>query len=111
MGTFPIVDIKDHEKEIEIQAELPGVSEKDVDLSLSDNSLIIKGEKKHETEEEEKGYYRMERSYGSFERTIPLPVEVDRDKVEATFKNGILNICLPKTKEAIAHTKKIPIHT
>jgi HSP20 family protein len=111
MGTFPIVDIKNHEKEIEIQAELPGVSEKDVDLSLSDNSLIIKGEKKHETEEEEKGYYRMERSYGSFERTIPLPVEVDRDKVEATFKNGILNICLPKTKEAIAHTKKIPIHT
>ncbi len=106
---MPIVDIKDHGKEIEIQAELPGVSEKDVDLSLFGDSLIIKGEKKDGMEEKGKGYYRAERSYGSFERTIELPVDVDREKVEATFKDGVLSICLPKTKEAIEHTKKIPI--
>jgi HSP20 family protein len=111
-GAFmPSVDIKDKENEIRIEAELPGVSEKDVELSLSGDSLIIRGEKKHATEEKEKGYYRAERSYGSFERSIPLPVDVDRDKVEATFKNGVLNITLPKTKEAIQQTKKIPIHT
>ncbi len=110
MGAFmPTVDIKDRDNEIEIDAELPGVSEKDVELSLSGDSLIIKGEKKHETEEQEKGYYRAERAYGVFERAIPLPVDVDREKVEATFKNGVLSICLPKTKEAIEHIKKIPI--
>jgi len=112
LGAFvPTVDIKDRGNEIRIEAELPGVSEKDVDLSLSGDSLIIRGEKKHETEEKEKGYYRAERSYGSFERAIPLPVDVERDKIDATFKNGVLSITLPKCKEAIEHTKKIAIRT
>jgi HSP20 family protein len=112
MGAFlPVVDIKDRDNEIRIEMELPGVSEKDVDVSLSGDSLLIRGEKKHEAEEKEKGYYHAERSYGSFERSIPLPVDVERDKVQATFKDGVLSIVLPKSKEAIQQTRKIPIRT
>ncbi len=102
MSAFtPNVDIKDEETRITIEAELPGVSEKDVEVTLSGDSLIIRGEKKLETEEKEKDYYRVERSYGSFRRSIPLPVEVDGDNVKATFRNGILSITLPKSKEAL----------
>ncbi len=109
-GTFvPRVDVKNEDKQIVIEAELPGITEKDVEVSLSDDSITIKGEKKQETEEKEKNYYRLERSYGSFRRTLPLPVTVETDKAEAKFKNGVLRIVLPKTKEAIAQAKKIPI--
>ncbi len=112
MGAFvPTLDVKDENDQIRIEAELPGMAENDVEISLSGDFLTIKGEKKQEVEEKEKSYYRTERSYGSFERTIPLPVEVDRDKVEAHFKKGVLEITLPKTKEAAAATKKIPIKT
>ncbi len=110
MGAFiPSVDIRDEDSQIRIEAELPGVSEKDVEVSLSPDSLIIKGEKKQETEEKEKGYYCEERSYGAFERAIPLPVDVDRENVQATFKNGVLNIILKKSPEAARQMKKIPV--
>jgi HSP20 family protein len=105
----PRVDVSETDKEIKVSAELPGMEEKDIDVSLTRDTLTIKGEKKEEKEESGKDYYRMERSYGSFTRSIPLPVEVDTDKVEATFKKGILDITLPKTAKAIEETKKIAV--
>jgi len=110
MGSFaPKVDVAESDKEIKITAELPGMDEKDIDVSLQNDILTIKGEKKEEKEDKGKDYYRMERSYGSFSRTIPLPIEVDTDKIEATFKKGVLNITLPKTAKAAAETKKIAV--
>lgn len=110
LGVFsPNIDVVENDKEIRISAELPGMEEKDIEVSLTKDSLSIRGEKKEEKEDKGKGYYRMERSYGSFSRTIPVPVEVDTDKVEAKFKKGVLNITLPKTAKAVAETKKIPV--
>jgi len=110
MGAFsPKVDVTENDKEIKISAELPGLEEKDIDVSLQKDMLTIKGEKKEEKEDKGKDYYRMERSYGSFSRTIPLPVEVETDKVEAKFKKGVLSITLPKTAKAVAETKKIEV--
>jgi HSP20 family protein len=105
----PKVDVTESDKEIKIAAELPGMDEKDIDVSLQNNMLTIKGEKKEEKEDKGKDYYRMERSYGSFSRTIPLPIEVETDKVEAKFKKGVLNITLPKSAKAVAETKKIAV--
>ena len=111
-GVFsPSIDIVENDKDIRISAELPGMEEKDIDVSLSRDSLTIKGEKKEEKEDKGKGYYRMERSYGSFSRTLPLPSEIDQDKVKATFKKGVLTVTLPKTEKAIKETKKIDIKT
>jgi len=110
MGVFsPKVDVTENDKEIKISAELPGMDEKDIDVSLQNDMLTIKGEKKEEKEDKGKDYYRMERSYGSFSRTIPLPVDVETDKVEAKFKKGVLSITLPKTAKAVAETKKIAV--
>lgn len=109
-ATFsPSIDISETEKEIVISAELPGMEDKDIDVSLSKDLLTIKGEKKEGKEEKGKNYYRMERSYGSFCRKIPLPEDIDADKAEAEFKKGVLTIKLPKTPEAIKETKKIAI--
>lgn len=105
----PKVDVTENDKEIKISAELPGMDEKDIDVSLQKDMLTIKGEKKEEKEDKGKDYYRMERSYGSFSRTIPLPVEVETDKVDAKFKKGVLSITLPKTANAVAETKKITV--
>jgi HSP20 family protein len=110
LGSFnPNVDVKESDKEIAIAAELPGMEDKDIDISLTKDALTIKGEKKQEKEDKGKDYYRMERSYGSFTRTIPLPAEIDTDKAKAEFKKGVLNITLPKTVKAIKETKKIPV--
>lgn len=105
----PNIDISETDKEVVISAELPGIEEKDIDVSLTKDSITIKGEKKEEKEEKGKNYYRMERSYGSFSRTIPLPVEIDSDKTTAEFKKGVLTIKMPKTAEAIKETKKVQI--
>jgi HSP20 family protein len=85
------------------------ISEKDVEVTLTDNVLLIRGEKKLEKEEKERGYTYTERSYGSFERRIPLDVEVLSDKVSAAFKNGVLTVRLPKSPEAQKHVRHIPI--
>lgn len=108
-GFTPKIDVVDSEKEIRISAELPGIDEKDIDVSLSKNELTIKGEKKIEKEDKGKDFYKMERSYGSFCRTIALPVEVNLDKAQAKFSKGILTINLPKTESALKETKKIAI--
>lgn len=110
MGLFtPQIDVSETDKEIKISAELPGMAEKDIEVSLSKDMLTIKGEKKEEKEDKGKDYYRMERSYGSFSRTIPLPVEVQDNKVDATFKKGVLTITLPKSEKAVKETKKVAI--
>jgi HSP20 family protein len=109
-GTFsPSVNVVEGDKEIKVSAELPGMDEKDIEVSLTKNVLTIKGEKKEEKEDKGKNYYKMERSYGAFSRTIPLPVEIDIDKAKAQFKKGVLTITLPKSPKAIKETKKIPV--
>lgn len=109
-GTFqPSIDVSDTDKEIKIAAELPGMDEKDIELSLTRDSLTIKGEKKAEKEQKEKNYHRVERTYGAFSRTIALPVEVNTDKADAVYRNGVLMVTLPKTEKAIKETRKIPI--
>jgi HSP20 family protein len=105
----PKIDVSETDKEITVTAELPGMEEKDIDVSLEKDRITIKGEKKEEKEEKGKDFYRSERSFGSFVRTIPLPKEIDTDKVDAQFKKGVLTITLPKTPEAIKEVKKIPI--
>lgn len=96
----PRVNIVEGEKEIVVSAELPGVDSKDIDISYGNGVLTIKGEKREETEDQGKSYYRMERSYGSFTRSVPLPCEVNVDKVDATYRNGVLQVTLPKIIEA-----------
>ncbi len=105
----PAVDVTETDKAYEITAELPGMDEKNVEVSLSDGGITIKGEKKEETEEKQKDYYVSERRYGSFERHFGLPEGVDADKIEASFKNGVLKVMLPKTTEAQAPAKKIEV--
>ncbi|TVR99975.1 MAG: Hsp20/alpha crystallin family protein [Rhodospirillales bacterium] len=105
----PRMDVSEDEKEIVIKAELPGLEEKDVEILLSDNMLTIRGEKRAEHEESERGYTYRERSFGSFRRAIPLDADVLEDKVDASFKNGVLTVVLPKSPQAQAKTRKIAI--
>lgn len=110
-GVAPRVDVSETEKEIQVTAELPGLEEKDVEVTYADGMLTIAGERKTEKEEkdEEKKYYVKERSYGSFRRVFALGEDVEEDKIKAEFKNGVLTVVLPKAKEAVAKTKRIPI--
>lgn len=103
----PALDITEKEKEYVVSAELPGLTEDDVHISLKDNVLTIKGEKKQEKTEEEEGRYYSERTYGNFQRMIRLDSDVDSEKVEANYENGVLNIHLPKTRETMH--KQIPV--
>ena len=106
---MPQVDVADTDKEIKVSVELPGLDDKDVEVSLTKETLTIKGEKREEKEEKGKDYYRSERSFGSFTRTIPLPFEIDAEKAAASFKKGVLTVNLPKTKQVISETKKVAI--
>jgi HSP20 family protein len=108
-GNVPAVDVTENDKAYTITAELPGIEEKDVDVSVSDDMLTIKGEKRQEKEEKGKNYYVSERSYGSFQRSFRLPTGVDQDKASATFSKGVLTLVLPKTAEAQKQPKKIEI--
>ncbi len=109
-GTFsPSVDITENDREIRVSAELPGMDDRDIDITLGKDSLTIKGEKKEEKEDKGKDYYHLERSYGSFSRTIPLPVETETDKAEAHFKKGVLTINIPKSAKSIGEKKKITV--
>lgn len=105
----PKVDVVETEKEIRVSVELPGMEEKEIDVSLSRDSLTIKGEKKVEKDEKGKDYFRMERSYGSFSRTIALPVQVDPDRVSAEFRQGVLTVSLPKSQQAAQQSQKISV--
>jgi HSP20 family protein len=92
----PNIDMYDRKNEIILKAELPGVEKDNIDLTITKDTITLKGEVKKEEEIKEEDYYSCERSYGSFTRTIALPVEVDSEKAKATFKNGVLEIILPK---------------
>lgn len=95
----PLVDIIDKKDHILVKAELPGIDKKDIKISISENSLTISGERKEEKEVKKEDYYCCERAFGAYSRTIELPVEVDKNKTKATFKNGILEVTLPKKEE------------
>jgi HSP20 family protein len=105
----PAIDIVDKDNHYEVTAELPGLDAKNIDLQLSDGVLTIKGEKKEEKEEKTKDRYVSERRYGSFRRSLQVPTSVDADKIDASYKSGVLTITLPKSAEAQKKQKTIPI--
>jgi len=108
-GKSPAVDFVDNEKSYVVTAELPGMSEADVDVQYVDGRLTIRGEKKEEKEEKQKDYYLSERRYGSFQRAFQVPNGVDAEKIEAAFKNGVLTVTMPKAAGAVKNEKKIEI--
>lgn len=110
-ASTPRIDVKETAAGIEVSAELPGVDEKDIEVELQDDVLTIRGEKKVEKEEgdKEKGYHVMERSYGSFARSIALPYGADPDKVSADFAKGVLKVLVPRPAEVAAKTRKIEV--
>lgn len=112
-GFVPRIDVVDEKEGLKITAELPGIEAKDVECSLQEGALTIKGEKTVERKEEDKktGHFLAERAYGSFYRTIPLPYDVDRDKTSAAFENGVLTIRLPKAASAKSAERKIAIQS
>ena len=105
----PTVDVFEEKDDIVVKAELPGIEKDNIDVNLTDRTLTIKGEKKKEEDIKEENYYRAERSYGSFLRTLELPNEVRAEKVKATFNNGILEVRMPKTEEAKAKEVKVKV--
>jgi len=107
VAAWPRVEVVSDDKQVKVTAELPGVDEKDVDLTLENDALLIAGETRKESEDKAKGY--SERYYGRFERVIPLPYEVEEDSVEANFQNGVLTITLPKSPHAPDRGKRIQI--
>ena len=107
---IPKVDFIETENGFRISAELPGMDDKDVDVTLDDGVLTLKGEKKIVKEDKHQDYYNVERSYGSFQRSFKVPEIIDQDKIDASFTKGILTIKLPKTPEANKEVKSIPIN-
>lgn len=106
-GGWPNVEISDGEKEIKVTAEVPGLEEKDIEVLLNEGVLTLKGEKRSETEDKDRQF--SERFYGRFERRIPLGYEVQEDKVDTRFRNGVLTVTLPKSEKAQSQVKRIAI--
>jgi HSP20 family protein len=105
----PRVNVSESDTAMQVTAELPGMDEKDIQISLEQDCLVLSGEKKTETEESGKNFHRLERTSGSFQRVIPLVSEIQEDMVDATFKNGVLTITLPKAASAAKAAKKITV--
>jgi HSP20 family protein len=103
----PVVDVVETDTELKVRAELPGLTHEDIELDLQDNVLTLRGEKKREKKDDKENYHCVERCYGSFCRSFSLPTGVKHEDIKATFKDGILEVCLPKAEEAKA--KKIAI--
>jgi HSP20 family protein len=106
---LPSLDVSETKSDLVVKAEIPGIDPKDIDISLTNDLLTIKGEKKQEKEEKEENYHLIERSYGSFTRSIRLPKEVQSDKISASYKNGLLKVTLPKSEEAKKKEIKIKV--
>ena len=107
----PRSDILETKNEYKVLIDIPGMEEKDVDVSVNNGVLQISGKKEHSEENKDAQVHRIERSYGSFKKTIQLPKNVSEDKIEANFKNGVLEILLPKTEESKEETKKIKVQS
>lgn len=105
----PSLDVSETKDDIVVKAELPGMDAKDIDISLANDVLTIRGEKKQEEEEKDENYHRVERSYGAFSRSVRLPRDVRSDKIKASHKNGVLRITLPKSEEAKSKEIKIKV--
>ena len=108
MASWPHVEVIENDKDVRISAELPGLEDKDVEILMGDGVLTIRGEKKSEVEDKERAF--SERYYGRFERRIPLAWEVEEDKIDASFKNGVLTVTLPKSAESRPEVKRIAIN-
>jgi HSP20 family protein len=109
IGWSPRLDVSETDNGLEIVADLPGMEKKDISVSLENNVLTIQGEKKEEKENKGKRYHTIERRSGSFYRALRLPIEVEKDKVEAAFKDGVLTLSLPKSKESKKKVAQIEI--
>ena len=109
MAGWPSVEVSETDKDVRISAELPGLDEKDVEVLMGEGVLTIRGEKKSEIDDKERAF--SERTYGRFDRRIPLGQDVDEDKVEAAFKNGVLTITVPKMAQAASQMKRIAINS
>jgi HSP20 family protein len=105
----PSLDVSETKNNFVVKAEIPGMDAKDINISLTGDLLTIKGEKKQEREEKEEDYHLVERSYGAFSRSVRLPTEVESGKIEASYKNGILKIRLPKSEKGKAKEVKIKV--
>jgi HSP20 family protein len=105
----PTLDVTEDEKAFRIAVELPGMDDKDIDVTLTEGLLTIRGEKKQEKEDKGKDFYRKERTFGAFRRALPIPGDVDETKIDASFKKGVLNIVLPKTEEARSKIRHINV--
>jgi len=105
----PLMDVVETKDGMTLKVEVPGVKQEDISIALEDNTLTVKGERKHESEVNEEGYNRFERSYGTFQRSVVLPRTVDANRVKATYKDGVLEIQLPKKEEA--RPKAIKVET
>jgi len=108
-GLSPRFEVSETDDAIQVTAELPGMDEKDIEVTLENSLLTVKGEKKSEREEKKKNYYFTERSYGHFQRVVPLPTGVEEEEVKAKFKKGVLSITLPKTEQAKKQGKRIDV--
>lgn len=107
----PAVDLVEREKEYVVTAELPGLDEKALDVKVAGNTLTIRGQKEEERKEERESYRMSERRYGSFQRAVRMPEDVDIDKIDARFTKGVLTVTLPKSEEALNKQKKIEVKT
>ncbi len=109
VGALGSIDLSETDDALEVKADLPGMQEEDIDVTLRNGSLVISGEREHESEEKKKNYYRAERAYGAFTRSVKLPCEVDEERIDAKFKKGVLTIHLPKSPAAKENQRKIEI--
>jgi HSP20 family protein len=110
LGEFlPSLEVKEDENQFQLHLDIPGMERKDLDISVSGNVLTVKGERKEEEHKKGKGYFYSERRYGSFQRSVELPVEVDADKVAANYKDGVLELVLPKSEKAKPKQIKVDV--
>lgn len=105
----PMMDVTENEKEISLRLDVPGMEREDIEIALSDQNITISGERSEKKEEKKEDYLHRERRYGMFRRTLPLPEHINRDKVSATFKNGVLQVVLPKTDEGRKNWRRIDV--